>query len=409
LLERYGSPHALAAAGFRTAMTTEFERAWSARRAGMRLQADLARQVRPLSEEIRSWLLLSNDLPGSDRIHPGDELTEFDTEDCAPAFARVLARMQLEMATSGTASHQRRAATLWEGSQMIRAISEDARLRQSVFHLAIAALGDCGDAVVDGFSAMVSEVRRHQIVDGIRKGRMDLQQLDDWMRREFRLQKLEEAVEQFIEAKLTQPHLRADIRRNLTIEPLESMLHAKVALRDRLALPDHTPSGMANRSSSVLTESDLQDLVKRVREQESNQEELLNFMLAKQSWRDGVKELYKQEFETLEAEFEEDPFHDLPLPPIDDTHVAEMTKYNEAAAEYAKRKDNAEKAILSRIVQDWPENRGSPESILLARQLIEPFLGAGTVSSSSSPDRLCDLPETSHRSTDYNAPSTAAR
>ncbi|WP_158251268.1 NEL-type E3 ubiquitin ligase domain-containing protein [Xanthomonas populi] len=133
--------------------------------------------------------------------------------------------------------------------------------------------------------------------------------------------------------------------KTLQDEPVETMMHAKVMLREELDLPN-VPSSMIFQSISALTNEDLTTLASSVRERERDKDAFGDFMLANETWRAGVKQLYAAEYEALMESFNNDAFYELDVPPGDDAHVAESIKYNELAADFLDRKQKAENAWL---------------------------------------------------------------
>jgi hypothetical protein len=144
--------------------------------------------------------------------------------------------------------------------------------------------------------------------------------------------------------------VRLDLRsaRHLLVaEPLETMLHAKVKLRDALELPQDTSSALAYEGSSVLTGHDLNGIEAAVRLRESDGLSLQEFLLSNETWRTGIKQLHRTEFQALNDEFDEDPFYEQDLPLYGgDENVAEQMAYVAAAKSLEQRKAQAEVALL---------------------------------------------------------------
>ncbi|WP_181106170.1 NEL-type E3 ubiquitin ligase domain-containing protein [Xanthomonas arboricola] len=136
----------------------------------------------------------------------------------------------------------------------------------------------------------------------------------------------------------------------LTDEPVETMMHAKVMLREELDLPN-VPSSMIFNTVSVLTNDDFATLASAVRARERDKDTFGDYLLANETWRTGVKQLYADEYEALMKPFENDPFWDAEPGPGDDAHVAQMLRYNELAADYQNRKNAAENAWLREKVR----------------------------------------------------------
>ncbi|NMI46581.1 hypothetical protein E1J23_03445 [Xanthomonas gardneri] len=133
--------------------------------------------------------------------------------------------------------------------------------------------------------------------------------------------------------------------KTLEDEPVETMMHAKVMLSEELDLPN-VPSSMIFQPISALTNEDLTTLASSVRERERDKDAFGDFLLANETWRAGVKQLYAAEYEALMESFNNDAFYELDVPPGDDAHVAESIKYNELASDFLDRKQKAENAWL---------------------------------------------------------------
>ncbi|HET9644119.1 MAG TPA: NEL-type E3 ubiquitin ligase domain-containing protein [Burkholderiaceae bacterium] len=139
---------------------------------------------------------------------------------------------------------------------------------------------------------------------------------------------------------------------HLRNDPLETMLHAKVQLRLALGLPEEVPSQMDWRSSSELTDNDLNDTQKRVQAREADGSSLREWLLGNDTWRAGMKQLHREAFHALDREFDDDPFFDLDLPPQDgDEHVAARIAYTEAAKDLELRKAQAENQLLLKCAE----------------------------------------------------------
>ncbi|WP_115049859.1 NEL-type E3 ubiquitin ligase domain-containing protein [Xanthomonas arboricola] len=146
---------------------------------------------------------------------------------------------------------------------------------------------------------------------------------------------------------------RAELMNKLNMladEPVETMMHAKVMLREELDLPN-MPSSMIFNIVSVLTTADFEALASSVRASERDKDTLGDFLLANETWRAGVKQLYADEYEALMKSFENDPFWSAEPGPGDDAHVAQMVRYNELAADYQNRTNAAENAWLRKKVR----------------------------------------------------------
>lgn len=292
------------------------------------LEADLARQHAPLGNEIQAWL------PGAGA--PTEPAHALDDEENAPSFARMLARLREENQEGSSLAAERMATQV---SSVIRAVAGDAGLRAQVFSIAETALGSCGDNLAEGFSNVLLAVRNHQMAQDVENGQVNAGQLNRWAGRQFRLSLLEDAVNRFINQQLQRPDLPAGQRNALTREPLETMVHAKVALRNRLDLPDSTVSAMRFRGCSVLREKELHQLEREVSAQAADRAAHGEFLLVNPTWRAGMEALHAPAFEQLQHERDADPFFDRELP----RDVAEQVAYAEEArqieAKWERRKE----------------------------------------------------------------------
>ncbi|MDA8523172.1 NEL-type E3 ubiquitin ligase domain-containing protein [Acidovorax sp. NCPPB 4044] len=308
----------------------------------LREEADLDDDIakaRPLAEVAGEWM-------GTPELDvPELDMGAFGSETYASSFSRLLERRHPSaLALADPAGRGR--AILEEGREVIRAVCEDGTLRAQVFAMSANALGTCGDNVAAGFAAIVLAVRAHGMARAIREGRVDAAGLGDWARRQFRLGALETEVHLFIQRARQLQGLPEDMAGQLDRESMETLLHAQVALKQALDLPDSVPSEMAYAPESVLTPIDLATIAGHVLEAEADPGALEPFLLALDAWRDGVRLLHPEPFAKLEADFDEDPFHDRDLPRDGDAHVEERVAYNEAAADYVQRKREAEDALL---------------------------------------------------------------
>ncbi|GKT00924.1 hypothetical protein AVKW3434_16065 [Acidovorax sp. SUPP3434] len=271
------------------------------------LARDLKRQTRPLGWEAAQWL-------GPD--HPeAAALSAFDDEPQAPAFARLLARLR----DAGREGPEGGSSTVaaQRGEQVaavIHAIAGDPDLRAQVYLIAQTALGSCQDNVLEGFSKALLAVRNHQMVADIRSGRVDATQFQRWARQQFRLALLESEVTRFIHQELQRPDLGPWPKRQLTREPLETLMHAKQALRDRLDLPEGTVTGVQALQLSVLRQNNVADLARAVEQQASDPTAYGEFRFNHPTWREGMKALHPREFGQLTTARDDDPFFDEDLP-----------------------------------------------------------------------------------------------
>ncbi|GKT15535.1 hypothetical protein AVHY2522_08460 [Acidovorax sp. SUPP2522] len=271
------------------------------------LARDLQRQTMPLGWEIAQWL-------GQD--HPdAAALSTFDDEPQAPAFARMLARLRDASqdgreGSSSTATAQRAEQV----AAVIDAVAGDPDLRAQVFLIAQTALGSCLDNVLEGFSKALLAVRNHQMVADIRSGRVDAAQFDQWAGQQFRLALLESEVTRFIHRELQRQDLGPWPKRQLTREPLETLMHAKQALRNRLDLPEGTVTGVQALQLSVLRQKDVNDLEKAVMQQARDPAAYGDFRMGHTTWREGMKALYSRAFAWLQHARDDDPFFDEDIP-----------------------------------------------------------------------------------------------
>lgn len=279
------------------------------------LQADLDEQHTPLGGEIQAWMRV-----------PSASMHAFDAEPNAMMFARMLARLR-EGRDEGSSSAAAQLAD--QVSTVIKAIALDENLREEVFLIAATALGSCSDNLAEGFSKVRLAVDNWEVVNDVKSDKMDEAGLRRWAGERFRLSLLETAVSGFIAEQLERTDLPASQRKALTEEPLETMVHAKVALRERLGLPDSTVSKMRFRGFSALGKKDLDQLEATVKAQAADTAAFAEFMLGNPSWRAAISELHVLAFAVLEQKMNRDPFHDRPLPPRDD--VAAQADYAEKA------------------------------------------------------------------------------
>ena len=289
------------------------------------LQADVEQQNIPLGEQIRAW-------------NPALVTREFDEEPNARPFARMLSRL-LERRDQGSSSSAAEQLTM-QVTSVIRAIAEDADLRAQVFLIAESALGSCSDNLAEGFSNVLLAVNNHQMTQAVERGSVSEAQLHRWAGQQLRLSVLESAVNHFIAESLQRADLPRALRQTLTREPLETLVHAKVALRDRLDLPESTVSSMTFRSCSVLTQGKLDELARQVDESSADPATRNAFLLGNSTWRAGMKAAHPEAFAHLARERDEDPFY-LELPPDDAVAEIEFAGMaREVEAKWARREDD---------------------------------------------------------------------
>ncbi|GKT22294.1 hypothetical protein AVHM3334_07860 [Acidovorax sp. SUPP3334] len=269
------------------------------------LALDLLRQTRPLGWEIARWL-------GQDHSDAA-ALSTFDDEPRAPAFARLLSRLR----DASQDGHEDSASTAQRAEQVaavIHAVAGDSDLRAQVYLIAQTALGSCRDNVLEGFSKVLLAVSNHQMVADIRSGRVDAVQFDRWAGQQFRLALLESEVTRFIHRELQRQDLGPWPRRQLTREPLETVMHAKQALRDRLDLPQGTVASVQAVQLSVLRGNDVNDLEHAVMQQARDPAAYGDFRMGHTTWREGMKALHPRAFAQLQQARDDDPFFDEDLP-----------------------------------------------------------------------------------------------
>ncbi|WP_208935940.1 NEL-type E3 ubiquitin ligase domain-containing protein [Paracidovorax avenae] len=254
--------------------------------AAAELSLDMVHQEEPLGREMSRWTGGAHD--------PAELGSRFDDEPAAPAFARLLARLrEATAAGSSSAAATERAAQV---ASVIDAISQSTELREQVFLIAQTALGSCNDNVLEGFSKVLLAVRDHQMVDGIRSGRLDAAQFHRWAGQQLRLALLESEVTRFIQRQLRRLDLGDGLRKRLVEEPLETLVHAKQALRERLDLPEGTVSGMQSLELSVLQQDQLDTLEQAVNRQARDPVARRDFLMGHSTWRAGMQALHPEAF-----------------------------------------------------------------------------------------------------------------
>ena len=288
------------------------------------LEADVEQQAAPLSEAMRAW-------------NPSLATPEFDDEPNARPFARMLSRL-IERRDQGASSSAAEQLAM-QVSAVLRAIGLDAELRAQVFQIAETALGSCTDNLAEGFSNVVLAVNNHQMRQAVESGGVDEVQLHRWAGQQLRLSLLESAVNHFIADSLRRPDLPRSQRETLTREPLETMVHAKVALRERLDLPESTVSSMNFRTCSVLSQDNLDALARQVGESSADPATRHAFLLANATWRAGMKAMHRQDFADLARERDDDPFYDLDVPSTEEGQVEYAVMAREVEAKWARRED----------------------------------------------------------------------
>jgi hypothetical protein len=288
------------------------------------LEDDVQQQNLPLGEEIRAW-------------NPSLATQAFDNEPNARPFARMLSRL-IERRDQGSSSAGAEQLTA-QVSAVVQAISADAELRAQVFLIAESALGSCTDNLAEGFSNIVLAVNNHQMSQAVQRGAVSQSQLHHWAGQQMRLSLLESAVNRFIADSLKRQDLPRAQRENLRREPLETMVHAKVALHERLDLPESTVSTMRFRTCSVLTQDNLDELARQVGESSADASARNAFLLGNTTWRAGMKAVHPEAFAALARERDNDPFHDLDLPSTEAEQFEYAALAREVEAQWARRED----------------------------------------------------------------------
>lgn len=196
-------------------------------------------------------------------------------------------------------------------------------------------------------------------------------QLHQWAGQQLRLSLLESAVNRFIADSLRSPDspraqsenltttepldhsavndsiadgpqragLSRSQRNRLRREPLETMVHAKTALRERLGLPASTMSTMLFRGCSVLTPDNLDALAREVAESSADPATRNAFLLGNATWRAGMKAAHPEAFAALARERDEDPFHDLDVPSTPEGQIEYAVMARAVEAKWARRED----------------------------------------------------------------------
>ncbi|MHA6910193.1 NEL-type E3 ubiquitin ligase domain-containing protein [Ralstonia pseudosolanacearum] len=318
------------------------------RAAAARLRADTAHDVerlrRPLAAEITKWLKLAH-------VKPLPDPQAFDNELNANAFARLLERRRPLSLISYFARWD---PAVVDGAKVIQAIAKDADLRKDVFAAADTALGSCGDNMSDGFSNIVTMVDTHQLVHDVRSGKLDQPAVEAWGRQRHRLDSLITEVNRWLANRRSQEGQpgTATEARLARREPLETMLHAKVALKKELGLPKNIPSSMRYRHASALKTDDLKRLAETVRAKENNPAEVARYLLGNDAWRGAMEALHPAAFSALRKRFapEKDALaKEMPPQPTDPDGLEfldERMDYAERTAAFKKKCRAAEDTLL---------------------------------------------------------------
>jgi hypothetical protein len=349
------------------------------------LSGDLEQQRAPLGQEIQGWLAAAGKTEGL------PQAAAFDSEPLARSFARLLARRRPAQDNNSPDA----AAALQDGARVIRAVAEDPDLRGRVFAMAENALGTCGDNVAQGFSQIVLAVNQHQMAKAVERGEVNAAGLNRETRQLFRLDVLEQEVHRLIAHKLEateadlaaneaalaaneQKALRASgplsaglrlmlttqhtelklthtkltqTKNQLTNEPVETMLHAKVHLRTQLELPDGLPTTEANRVS-VLDQGDLKRIKAAIQAREAEGSELRAFVLSDpdQLWLTAMKKLHADELAPIQKAHDDDPVWAEELhPPKGEIFADWQTGYESRSNAVRQKAEAAERELLFRL------------------------------------------------------------
>lgn len=358
---RAGQGGAAASAGPSSAQPVD---AAESRAAAARLRADTANDIerlrRPLAAEITHWLKLANAKPLPDP-------QAFDNELNANTFARLLERRR---PLSLFPYFARWDPVVVDGAKVIQAIAKDTKLRENVFAAAHTALGSCGDNVNDGFSNIVTMVDTHQLVQDVRSGKLDQPAVEAWGRQRYRLDSLITEVNQWMERRRRQLGQPSTLTEGLLArEPLETMLHAKVALKATLDLPKNLPSSMNYRHASVLKTDDLKRLAETVRAKDADPVALTRYLLNNDAWRGAMQALHPAAFAKLEKRFAPEKnalAKEMPPQPTD----PEGLEFLDERMDYAERTDAFKKKY-----------RAAEDTLLLSLTgrdaLVRKVVGAG--------------------------------
>ncbi len=240
---------------------------------------------------------------------------------------------------------------LAEGVRVIHAVAEDPQLRAEVFELAVTALGSCGDNLAHGFSNIVLAVLNHQMMEDVKAGRIDQPGLESMIRALIRHDMLEAEVSRFIKARLEDSKVSRQMRQRLISEPLETMLHAKVALKAALELPESVPSEMTHERESALTLADIESIRANVRAKANNPVTLARWMLANGLWRTGMRYLHANEFDRIDSDFQKgrEALLDRYSQPQDSADFAAQHAFASRALEIDAAQRAAEDGLLLRV------------------------------------------------------------
>lgn len=137
-------------------------------------------------------------------------------------------------------------------------------------------------------------------------------------------------------------------RKLLLHERVETMLHAKVKLRDVLDLPQATSASMMFETTSMLDEASLRAIADAVRASEADPNEMNTYLLSNTTWRAGMKQFHADRFKQLQAQFADDPFWEM-IGTHGDEDVPDAVaigNIESAAADLQKRMKTSEDKLL---------------------------------------------------------------
>lgn len=335
------------------------------------LDGDVRALGAPLGQQIRAWL--------------GKGTQLFDDEPQAPAFARMLERLREEALPGLPPTAATRMRT--QIRDAVLAMARNIDLRGEIFLVAQTALGDCRDNLLEGFSKVMLAVRKHEVAQAVRQGRMNEAQLNAWAGQEFRLSILETAVTRFIDQQKVDPDLPPWRQAWLEKDPMETLVHAKAALREALDLPpdttplqtdidnDETPDQppdteqrLTGIDNSVLEKDTIAALQAEVLAEAADPQAYRNFLLKHETWRTGIQELHGKTFKKLEEDRDNHEFHDEAPP--DDLESPAAFAYAAKANEIYTAWQSAVQDRL-RILADGATGALPPSSSLPPPDILE--------------------------------------
>lgn len=308
------------------------------------LEGDLAHLGAPLGSQFQTWL-------GDTARTSAMDLHAFDEEEAAPAFARMLERLHQEALPELSATARREMEN--QVKVAFTAMAQDAELRNEVFLIAQTALGSCQDNVLEGFSKVMLAVRKIQLVMAARRGLLNEAKLHQWTSQQFRLALLETAVGHLISEMMQRTDMSPWERDKLRKDPLETLAHAKSALRHALELPKDTVQHLTSAEMSVLGQEHLEALKVRVQQQAADPQAYREFILQHDTWRTCMQVLHPEIFQPLEAARDADPFHDQDIP--EDPESPAAYAYAEAGRQvYERWQVSVQRALETLAGHAWP-------------------------------------------------------